>query len=121
MWIFNPQKSGCVKNIWYGPYIQNSEIGDSDNPTFLEGSAEKNICIPLFIQTEIISHFILWGYLKVKVTAYNRFSKLDVLYNLPHSPDLPSRNFHLFAQLKEHLPGKQFATNGDMQTLSFPG
>jgi histone-lysine N-methyltransferase SETMAR len=33
----------------------------------------------------------------------------------PYSPDLAPSDFHLFGQLKKHLGGRRFATDGEVQ------
>jgi hypothetical protein len=39
----------------------------------------------------------------------------EILDHPPYSPDLAPSDFHLFGPLKQHLGGRRFATDGEVQ------
>jgi histone-lysine N-methyltransferase SETMAR len=39
----------------------------------------------------------------------------EILKHHPHSPDLAPSDFHLFGKLKEHLSGKRFASDQEVE------
>jgi histone-lysine N-methyltransferase SETMAR len=39
----------------------------------------------------------------------------EILENPPHSSDLAPSDFHLFGKLKEHLSGKRFASDQEVE------
>ena len=44
--------------------------------------------------------------------------KWDILDHPPYSPDLAPSDFHLFLHLKEHLAGKKFDDDDEMQEVT---
>jgi hypothetical protein len=60
---------------------------------------------------------MIQGQSNSKVPAHGTLHQLELLHHLLHSPNLASRDFHLFRYLKEHLGGKQFATDSDIQQV----
>jgi hypothetical protein len=73
------------------------------------------------------ANVMLWKHIWVWCTAFDngRTCKLssellwhynwEVLDHPPCSPDLALSDFHLFGPLKNHLGGRQFATNSEVQ------
>jgi transposase len=39
----------------------------------------------------------------------------EIIEHPPHSPDLAPSDFHLFGKLKEHLSGKRFASDQEVE------
>jgi len=49
--------------------------------------------------------------------ASRRLLQLNVLTHPPYSPDLAPSDFYLFPLLKEHLRGRQYANDNDIQSV----